>query len=291
MEDLFNLTEKQYRAERKAWKLRRKIENTTLGLGIKTDHDETGHYYLFNGKRLPSVTAKLQILKDPSLANWKMNRALEYIKQNIGRLALKVAIKEDYESIFDEAKLAPQLEFEGAGDIGKAVHNWRENWFRDIIENGIDPELIPAPPNYPATPEPSVMSGCRAVNRFVKDTGYIPLACELFLADEKLNIGGTGDDIGLLDGKVAFIDLKTSNIADKDSYFYQVALYVCMFERLYHIRTQVHKILHVSKTDGTYKLLDIPDIRRRIREAKQIIKVDAFLAELREAKKKVPIVI
>ena len=40
-----------------------------------------------------------------------------------------------------------------------------------------------------------------------------------------------------------------------------------------------------------YKLIDIPDIRRRIREARQIIKVDKFLEQLKEEKKKVAIII
>jgi len=285
-QNLFDLTKEEYKFERKAAKLRQKIANITLGLDIKTDHDENGHFYLFNGKRLPSVTGKLQILKDPSLANWKMNMAIRHVKTYW--FPDTPFSLEQIEGILTGASLAGQLEFEGAGDIGKQVHNWREEWFRKIIETGNRTEfhqssIVPT--------KSEVISGCRAIGKFMSDTKYLPLACELYLADETLGVGGTGDDVGMLDGKVAFIDLKTSNIGDKDAYFYQVALYVYMFEKLYGIRTQVHKIIHVSKTDGTYKLIDIPDIRKRIREAKHLIKVDNFLAELRESKKKQPIII
>jgi hypothetical protein len=263
-------------------KLRNKIKTRTAELNIAPDHDENGHFYKFNGNRYPSVTGRLQILKDPSLQNWKMNKALEYVYT-----ALSSPQQPPLEQIIQEAKLVPQQEFEGAGDIGKQVHAWRESLFQRWIIEGINNSKIP--PILDTNPQ--VVSGIRAIIKFLVDTHYTPLACELYLADEKLGIGGTADDIGILDGKVGFMDLKSANIGDKDSYFYQVALYVKMFEKLYGIRTMWHKILHVSKTDGTYKLIDIPDIRKRIEEAKKIIKVSTFLENLREEKKKKAIII
>lgn len=280
---LFNLTEKEYRLERKAWKLRDKISLITAQLNIQPDHDDKGHFYTFNGKRYPSVTGRLQLLKDPSLANWKMNRALDYMFQHFPEIT-----NENLVQHLENAKLLPQTEFETAGSIGTAVHGWREVWMNDILANGYDPKTIPA---YNPNADPQVISGCRAFQKFMAETGYMPIACELNLADPTLQTGGSGDDIGILNGEVGFMDVKTSNIGDKDAYFYQVALYVYMFEKLYKVKTKWHKILHLSKTDGTYKLIDIPDIRKRIKEAKQIIKVDQFLQDLKVEKKKTPIVI
>lgn len=268
-------------------KLRERIKARTEELNIQPQHDDSGHWYVYQGQKYGSVTKSLQILKDPALMNWKMNRALEYLREH--RTPLMDVTQ--FDELIEAAKLAPVQEFEGAGDIGRQVHEWREKKFQAFIEGYFttwytEPEGLTLDYDQPA-----VISGCRAIIKFMDETRYTPLACELFVADPVLEIGGTADDIGLLDGKLTFLDLKTSNIGDKDSYFYQVALYVYMFEKLYGMRTQAWKILHVSKTDGTYKLIDIPDIRKRIREAKQIIKVDKFLEALKQEKKKVPIVI
>lgn len=260
-----------------------KIQATKQLLNIQPDHDEEGHFYTYQGKRYPSVTGRLKILKDASLGNWKMNRALDYIFQHFPEIT-----NENLMEHLELAKLLPQMEFETAGSIGTAVHDWRERWMYDLINNGFDRSTVPA---YDPLADPQVVSGCRAFQKFMAETDYVPIACELNLADEKLETGGSADDIGIMNGKVGFMDVKTSNIGDKDSYFYQVALYVYMFEKLYGIRTYWHKILHLSKTDGTYKLIDIPDIRKRIKEAKHIIAVDKMLQELKVEKKKQPIVI
>ncbi len=186
----------------------------------------------------------------------------------------------------EKAKLLPQTEFETAGSIGTAVHDWREVWMANILAGG-DRDTAPA---FNPDASAPIISGCRAFTKFMEETDYMPIACELYLADEKLETGGSADDVGIMNGEVGFMDVKTSNIGDKDSYFYQVAIYVYMFEKLYGIRTKWHKILHLSKTDGTYKLIDIPDIRKRIKESKDIIKVDRFLEELKKSKKKQPII-
>lgn len=276
------MTDKEYRQFHKIEKLRKKIKDRTTELNIVPDHDDTAHYYKLNGVRYPSVTGALQILKDPGLMNWKMNRALEHVRTELATEMYNLNRPEDMDRLFAEAKLAPVKEFEGAGSIGTEVHNWRESWFSKIINgNNIQDYL-----QYQHDSRIEVISACRAIAKFMSDTKYTPVACELYLVDPTLSIGGTADDIGVLNGKLGFMDLKTSNIGDKDSYFYQVAIYVYMFEKLYGIRTHWHKILHVSKTDGSYKLIDIPDIRKRIKEAKIIVKVDQFLKSLRQEKKK-----
>ena len=281
-QNLFDMSDNEYKLFHKVEKLRQKIKLRTDELNIQPAHTDKEHFYQYQGIKYPSVTGRLQILKDPGLMNWKMNRALETVRE-------KWKPEQGYsqeliDAILVEAKATPQLEFEGAGSIGTRIHDYRQRNFQAMIDGHFGVW-------YVIDGESTVQSGCRAVRKFIEETKYQPLACEFYLADDKLGIGGTGDDFGILNGKQTFLDVKSSNIGDKDSYFYQVALYVLMFERLYGIRVQDTKILHVSKTDGTYKLIDIPDIRKRIKESKQIIKVSSFLESLRQEKKKVPIII
>lgn len=260
-----------------ATKYRQLIKERLDKYNIQPDHDKTGHYYKLEDKRYPSVTKELQTLKDEGLMNWKMNRAIEYIQKNIGNLSL--------DELLENAKLAPVLEFENAGTIGSTVHNWREKWFQHWIDTD-----DATPPSYGGM-EPAAISGCRGVIKFVNETSYIPLACELSLASHELEVGGMLDDIGLINNKLCLIDLKTSNIGNKTSYFLQVALYYYMFKKLSNIQLKEFYILHVSKENGGYNLITIRNIQQRIKDAKVLLKLNRSLEQIEEDKKKVPIII
>lgn len=281
MEQLFDLSIKEYALLHKADKMRQKIRERTKELGIYPDHNEDGHFYVYEGKRYTSVTGRLQILKDPSLANWKMARAVDYIRANHQKLVSAPTMKE-FDDILEQAKLAPQTEFMNAGSIGTAVHNWRERLFQGVID-GKDWDHLAG---EHISDIPAVVSGARAVQKFIKECNYIPVACELSVADHGLATGGMVDDIGYVNGELALVDLKTSNIGDKESYFAQVALYLYMFRKLYGIRPAKLYILHASKTDGSYKLIDIPNIHSTIQWAKKVVEVSQGLDQIKQSKKK-----
>lgn len=239
--------------------LRKKIKARAQELNIQFESRPNGHWYGFGKPIYKSVTQKLSIIKDEGLMNWKMNRALEVMEDYLLKNTLKPYFVIRTENIpteiikpgqiIEQAKLAPQQEFEGAGDIGKAVHNWREKWFRDWMS---DEDLYRT--NFPACadPRPQVKASCEAIKRCITDLKAEPIACELRLADDKLEIGGTMDDLWAVpkDNKweIYLIDLKTSNQAwGKDSYFFQVVLYWAMFRKLYKIKIDKIFILHTSK--------------------------------------------
>lgn len=289
-------------------RLRDKIKARTKELGIEPDHDDTGHWYKFNGVRYPSVTGKLAIIKDEGLMNWKMNRALEYVLKNYQDLR-----PETIEKHIQDAKLAPVQEFTEAGDIGTAVHAWREGWFNTWIDRELTDDM-----EFEHSPEdirPEVISACAAIVKCIKTLRAQPLACELYLADEKLGIGGTMDDLWAVpvnktviyppatdenDRKGIYgnpntlrggwetwlIDLKTSNIGTKNSYYMQTALYWHLFKKLYKIKVDKVFILHVSKKiHGEYKLIEVKHPKRYLAMAKNVIKLHDDLEEIKELKK------
>lgn len=300
----------KYMSPQKLAEKYRALIKTRMSLyDIGTAHDEKSHWYTMDGLKYPSVTAKLQILKDEGLMNWKMNRALEYLRNYIMAGSNIDLDSNNIDEFIAEAKLAPQLEFEGAGSIGTQVHDWRERWFSEIIQSTDDMTIDHV---LDKDADSAVISGCRGIHKFMEETDYIPVATELRLASHELKLGGSLDDIGILPHpykvevdnpvlgkgykirykpKLALIDLKTSNIGDKASYFLQVALYYYMFKRLTGITLQEFYILHVSKVDGTYKLIPIPDIVERIKDAKLVLKLNDSLERIAEAKKKKPIII
>lgn len=266
--------------------LREKIKSRSEELAIRPEHTEDAHFYRYGDKLYKSVTGHLQLLKDPSLGLWRMNQALNYIADNIYDITpANVA-----EHIFN-AKEAPQRQFTGAGDLGTAVHNFREAVFQSVL-GGNDWAYSWA---ISATPEnladTRFISAVRGIKKFVEECSYEPVACELYVADHTLQTGGQVDDIGFVNGELALVDLKTSNQGDKESYYAQVGLYYYMFSKLYGIKPKKLYILHVSKVDGTYNLIEIKDIPKIIKWAKKVVEVSQGLDELKLAKKKVPIII
>jgi hypothetical protein len=272
--------------DKKVSELREHIRRRTEELGIQPEHDEEGHWYRYGDKKYASVTGRLQLLKDSGLANWKMNKALNHIKTNFHDFVATGPDDKALEQFLESARMVPQSEFTGAGDLGTRVHSWRERWFTRLL---IDPNF--GDYEIPANEDIRFISAVRAIKKFRQETSYQPVACELYVADHTLQTGGQVDDIGFVNGKLSLVDLKTSNIGDKEQYYAQVALYYYMFSKLYGIKPQKLYILHVSKTDGTYNLIEIPNINKTIKWAKKVVEVSLGLEEIKASKRKTPIFI
>lgn len=140
----------------------------------------------------PSVTAKLQVLKDEGLANFKMNRALEYIFAHFKEF--------NDENIMEHLGLAERVPadlFTEAGDIGTAVHDTRQAIFDEWIRTG------KRPTNYPSFVPPEkedvrVTSCLAALEKFVNDYNYRPVVCEMLVYSHQHKVAGTLDDLGLM---------------------------------------------------------------------------------------------
>ena len=290
--------------------LRAKIKARSNELNIQTAHNSTGHWYRFQDQLYPSVTKKLSILKDMGLMNWKMNRSLDYVANQIKYDANKnpkywLEI-ETFADFLELAKQVPVKDFESAGDIGTAVHKWREEWMRELIETNISSQNLIKLHGPLDDSRPEVIASCAAITKCIEDLKAQPLACELFLADPKLKLGGTLDDLWAvpIDTKVPdsslgeggyklkrkwevwLIDLKTSNIGNKNSYYMQVATYWKMFKTLYKIKIDKVFILHTSKTKfGEYDLIPLKHPKRYFQMAKAAYKLYDDLEELEELKR------
>ena len=283
-------------------------------------HNERGHFYKpakgDNEPMFPSVTGRLQVLKDESLINYKMNRALEYVFKNYPGF--------DDKNIMTHMEAAERMSadiFEDAGDIGRDIHDYRQKYFNHWIKTGkrLDNILNFIPPDKN---DIRAVSALRALEQFVINRNYRPIITELPILSLKLKVGGTLDDLGLMDNilrigdpeceheiiesqktnfshcvkcdrkirtEFVLMDLKTSN-ALKDHYFFQVSLYYEMFRKLTNLKPERCFILKLSKEDGTYKIEDLKRPGRIARYARSMLITNEgidFIKNLRKDNQKV----
>lgn len=289
-----------------------------LPLGfVEPRHTEAGHFYQVNDQGYgcpvyPSVTGKLQPLKDEGIANWKMDKALEYIFAHYKEFTDANVMEH-----IAAAEKVPADIFHDAGDIGTDIHDVREKIFREWIESG------KRPTDFLGFIEPEkhdirIESAIRALSKFCDDYRYVPVVTELPVYSHKWKTAGTLDDIGLcsvlvrrgtiencqhqqtaLDGSLALytvedpeknvercmqcdakwerrltlLDLKTSN-QFKYHYFFQVGIYYGMFRALTGITPDWSIILKVSKTDSTYKIEDLKRPKKIVQLAAAVMRVN-----------------
>ena len=262
------------------------------------------------GRIFKSVTTRLQVLKDESLINYKMNRALDYIFANYSQFN-DANIMEH----IDIASKQSGIILEDAGDIGTAIHGYREDYFNKWIEIGARPknalDFVP-----PEQEDVRATSAMRGLQNFCIDKDYIPVITEQLVYDVEHEVAGTLDDVGLMrvvkregdpgckheiivDPKFAhrcllcdrkyvyelvLMDLKTSN-QFKDHYFFQVALYYMMFVKLTGLKPKRCFILKVSKEDGSYKIEELYQIGTLVRYAKAMLRTNQGLDFIRSVRK------
>lgn len=298
-------------------------------------HNKDGHFYQVteNVKKnadgfmehpiYPSVTGKLQVLKDQGLMNYKMNRAVESLKNWVFSL-INLPSMEDIDKACEVASRVSQDILEDAGDIGTRIHNYREIIFNEWIKTGVRPadftKFIP-----PEDVDVRAISGVRALQSFCFERDYIPVKCELLVYSHEDKTAGTLDDLGLIRKTIregnkeckhenliaenqyaparclncdykhvyefVLMDIKTSNQL-KDHYFFQVCIYWKYFWKLMGAKWKPERciIVQLSKENGRYKIEDLKQPAKLAGYARHMIKTNEgldFIKSLRKDNQKV----
>lgn len=300
--------------------LRSTIKDKIPQGSIVPEHTDRGHFYRVltpdaDGIVYPSVTGKLQVIKDEGLINYKMNQAIQYVFKR-----WKEFTDENVMEHLDLAARASMDVLTDAGDIGTDIHNTRERIFSDWIKTGVMPEDFLSY-IHESNPDPRMISAIRALKKFCVETQYQPIATELMVYSHDLRTAGSLDDIGFIFTEVrkgdkecqhermidvkrkvrclkcnykakldlVLLDLKTSN-RFKDHYFFQVAIYFDMFRKLTGVTPDRCIILKVSKENGTYSIEDLKRPKAIASYAKALIRMNEgieFVRSLRKDNQKV----
>ncbi len=270
---------------------------------VEPAHTGRGHFYRVPGKEssAPSVTTIQSIESKGYLKQWAVNKAVEYIDNNIARLC-----SGDLD-ILEEARKAHERELDFAGSVGTTAHDAAEKYAKHWIETGEKKESATEFLAEGSLPEE--VAGTRSFDKFIKEHDLIPIASEVrvWYAKGKDIYAGTVDAIYLLgevykdrEGstscshdyepqkgnkhwcvncgrtivwKLVEVDYKTSNtVAGKNSYAEQVEAYARAIEQKTGWKFDDLWILQLNKQRARYDLFKVNNRKRAW---------DRFIATLR----------
>ncbi len=222
---------------------------------IELFFDPDKHIYQVNGKIVDGVTSVVQIIdKSGPLMYWAVNQATDYLRNNLkpGQALDEIEIRE----ILEEASKQHRLSKTRAGNVGDLTHEY--------IEKAIRGEKPKMPVNK------QIRSGIKAFAKWAKENKLKPKFAEKKVYSKRFRYAGTTDIIGLVNGKLAVIDIKTSNGIYHEMR-YQVAAYQNAWEEETGKKCEERWIIRLGKEDGEFEAIKLDDYEKDFK---------AFLAAL-----------
>lgn len=215
--------------------------------GLTLDFDDEKHLYLFNGKRVESVTGICgNGVPKPELQGWLISTPVREIKNSINTLldngeSLDRVI---LERIVDKAKNKTEEIKKDAGLIGTVVHGLIEDFLKNKkIPNQSDKKVI------------------NCWNLFLdwwNTQEYEVVELEKKIFSKKYNYAGTLDLV-LKDkqGNLVLADIKTSNSISFD-YALQLNAYRQAYEEETNNKISKGLIIRLPKTTGNIEIRELP---------------------------------
>lgn len=228
------------------------------------DTKENPHSYfrIDNGKLLAGVSSISSLAKtkdaDGFLAQWKVNEAIDYIRENCKKIPREVPSDEEGDYFYEveeecllEAKYAYKDKGKEATDIGTQIH--------ELLENHVNQRILGKQSIFPYT-EITKLFVDELIN-WEKENNVQWIASEMLVGDLKNDIAGRLDGLALVNGKLTIIDFKVAN--NIPSYYYvQLAGYHSCLKAM-GIDTEDRIIMRLPKTpkrkvwvDGKYQTIE-----------------------------------
>ena len=231
-------------------RLRAQIRNKVPQDYIQLKPDVSQHIYFApaTGTEFISTTTKNHVISNPIFNNWRMNRMADYLFDHKDEIN-----KENFDEYLQKAKDYPEEIFKKAGEFGTLVHGYADRYFKDWILYNKQPDSILryVDGSRGKKEEDYKAWAClRSLEGWINKVGYIPLASEIMVWNEKYHMAGTMDNVGVIGNQVGLPDWKSSNDF-RDDYWIQLGNYYGMFYRLTYIRCEWGKIIKFDKDHGT----------------------------------------
>lgn len=229
------------------------------------DTKENPHSYfrIDNGKLLAGVSSISSLAKtkdsDGFLAQWKVNEALDYIRENCKKIFREVPDGEepvDYfyevdEECLGNAKYAHKEKGKEATDVGTQIH--------ELLEGYVDKRIKGLSVLFPCTETTKLF--VEDLVSWEKENNVEWLASELLVGDLENDVAGRLDGLAMVNGELTIIDFKVANTIPP-YYYIQLAGYASCLKSM-GIDVKNRLIMRLPKTpkrrvwvDGKYQTID-----------------------------------
>lgn len=260
---------------------------------VQPRHTDNAHFYEYmpNGEVYASVTTKSGILAAPYLKQWAVKVALDhYVGSQLKN--------------YDESAEEPNRIFKEAGEVGTRGHEAIENYINDMIAgtpSGVVQYLK-------GEKDTRVISTANAGERYIHESGMIPIVSEKLVASPKYKYAGTLDCLAMVPRQLApgiiecekhtygrsvskikvndricmycnqrvrfelsIVDWKTSNVVEgSTSYSAQVAAYAEALKELTGLKAKRLYIVQLNKERPTYNVFEVKERAKAFRLFKHL---------------------
>ncbi len=159
-----------------------------------------------------------------------------WVAQEMGKYLIdnwiigKITKESQKAELIDSARKEYRIASQKAADIGTAIHEYIEEWIKG---------------NKPAIPKNEmIVNGITAFHKFQKEHKVKWIASERKIYSVEYDYGGILDGIGIIDGKLYFVDFKSSK-GIYDEMVFQVAAYrMAIEEEIKHLLNTKKKIIN-----------------------------------------------
>jgi PD-(D/E)XK nuclease superfamily len=152
-----------------------------------------GRFYTINGRDYPSVTTILNVINKPQLIDWAVRITRDYVKQELFALQQADSLQDlNVDSLLAKSSSEHNRVKSAAANRGTDIHR--------RIAASLDGE-----DNFACDQDPVV----NAFRTWQDDAQFVPIASEKLVFSREHGYAGTTDLIGMLDGRLAVLDIKT----------------------------------------------------------------------------------
>jgi hypothetical protein len=183
--------------------------------GGKLTFNDGSHRYFFNGEAVPGVTTILSRLSKPALIQWAADMAVQHIERNALSTEEGYLVSDD---CLIGAKTAHRVVRDTAADIGTAVHDYAS---KVLIGDAWEP----------ATTDMETQAR-GAFDRWLAEHKVEPVELERMVFSKYNWFAGRTDFYGVIDGRKATLDFKTSSAIYVEHWLQATAYDIALCEEL-----------------------------------------------------------
>lgn len=230
--------------------------------------DSAKHRYTVEGKVVDGVTSVLRVIDKPALLYWGVNKAAEYIQNN---LPVGKPIDEiEKQKLINGCKSAHRQAKEDAGDLGTILHDLIEKYAKGLP--------------YKEPINDILKRSFNSFREWVADRKIIFKSSERKIYSRKYGYAGTLDLTANYGDENVIIDIKTSSGIWPEQWLQLAAYRQALREEFPKLKISRAAIVRCGK-DGAFEVEEADDFKKNITAFLGALDLYRRLKEMKETKR------